>query len=61
MNPAAPEIAIRTFAVESMVYRVEGLIQGHLEGFSWSEPDAAKRMKEMGFGLHPMSISCGSP
>jgi hypothetical protein len=27
-----------------MSYRVEGLISGHLEGFSWAEPDAAKRM-----------------
>jgi hypothetical protein len=38
------EMAIRIFATESMSYRVEGLIQGHLEGFSWAEPDAAKRM-----------------
>jgi alkylation response protein AidB-like acyl-CoA dehydrogenase len=37
------EMAIRIFAVESMSYRVEGLIQGHLAGFSWDEPDAAKR------------------
>jgi butyryl-CoA dehydrogenase len=27
-----------------MAYRVEGLISGHLEGFSWDENDAAKRM-----------------
>jgi alkylation response protein AidB-like acyl-CoA dehydrogenase len=38
------EIAIRAYAAESMSYRVEGLISGHLEGFSWAEPDAAKRM-----------------
>ena len=38
------EMAIRIFAAESMTYRVEGLIQGHLEGFSWDEPDAARRM-----------------
>jgi alkylation response protein AidB-like acyl-CoA dehydrogenase len=38
------EIAIRTYAAEAMSYRVEGLISGHLEGFSWAEPDAAKRM-----------------
>lgn len=38
------EMAIRTYAVEAMAYRVEGLITGHLEGFSWDEPDAAKRM-----------------
>jgi alkylation response protein AidB-like acyl-CoA dehydrogenase len=38
------EMAIRIFATESMSYRVEGLIQGHLDGFSWDEPEAAKRM-----------------
>jgi alkylation response protein AidB-like acyl-CoA dehydrogenase len=38
------EMAIRIFAAESISYRVEGLISGHLEGFSWDEPDAAKRM-----------------
>ncbi len=38
------EMAIRTFAVESMTYRVEGLINGHLEGFSWAEPNAAFTM-----------------
>ena len=27
-----------------MSYRVEGLIQGHLEDFSWDETDAARRM-----------------
>ncbi len=38
------EMAIRIFAAESMSYRVEGLISGHLEGFSWDQPDAAKTM-----------------
>ncbi|HEY3823089.1 MAG TPA: acyl-CoA dehydrogenase family protein [Bryobacteraceae bacterium] len=42
------EMAIRLFAVESMTYRVEGLIKSHLEDFSWgdqsSEPDASRRM-----------------
>jgi alkylation response protein AidB-like acyl-CoA dehydrogenase len=38
------EMAIRIFAAESMTYRVEGLIESHLEGFSWNEPDAARRM-----------------
>jgi alkylation response protein AidB-like acyl-CoA dehydrogenase len=38
------EMAIRIYAAESMTYRVEGMIQSHLEGFSWSEPDAARRM-----------------
>ncbi len=38
------EMAIRIFAAESMTYRVEGLIQSHLEGFSWNEADAPRRM-----------------
>ncbi|MBZ5608889.1 MAG: acyl-CoA dehydrogenase family protein [Acidobacteriia bacterium] len=38
------EMAIRLFATESCSYRVVGLIQGELEGFSWSQPDAAKTM-----------------
>jgi alkylation response protein AidB-like acyl-CoA dehydrogenase len=38
------EMAIRIYAAESMTYRVEGMIQSHLEGFTWSEPDAARRM-----------------
>src|SRR5580698_9097850 len=38
------EMAIRIFAAESVAFRVEGLISEHLEGFSWDEPDAAKRM-----------------
>ncbi len=37
-------MAIRIFAAESISYRVEGLITEHLEGFSWDEPEAAKRM-----------------
>src|SRR5580658_6626326 len=38
------EMAIRIFAAESMTYRVEGLIDSQLEGFSWDEPDAPRRM-----------------
>jgi alkylation response protein AidB-like acyl-CoA dehydrogenase len=38
------EMAIRIYATESTTYRVEGLIQSHLEGFSWNEPDAARRI-----------------
>ena len=37
------EMAIRIYAAESMSYRVEGLIQGHLEGFKWDAPDAPRR------------------
>ena len=38
------EMAIRIFATEAMIARVVGLIEGHLEGFSWEQPDAAKVM-----------------
>ena len=38
------EMAIRIFAAESVAYRTEGLISAHLEGFSWTEADAPKRM-----------------
>jgi alkylation response protein AidB-like acyl-CoA dehydrogenase len=37
------EMAIRLFAVESMVWRVVGLIEAHLAGFSWDSPEAAQR------------------
>ena len=36
------EMAIRIFAAESMTYRVVGLIEAQLEGFSW---DAARRRR----------------
>ena len=38
------EMAIRIFSAESSSYRVVGLIENELEGFSWSQPDAAKIM-----------------
>jgi alkylation response protein AidB-like acyl-CoA dehydrogenase len=38
------EMAIRTYVAESMSYRVVGMIQSHLEGFSWDAPDAAQTM-----------------
>jgi alkylation response protein AidB-like acyl-CoA dehydrogenase len=38
------EIAIRIFAAESMTYRVGGLIENQLEGFSWDQPSAAQTM-----------------
>ncbi len=38
------EMAIRTFASESMTWRVVGDIQAHLEGFTWDAPDAGKTM-----------------
>jgi alkylation response protein AidB-like acyl-CoA dehydrogenase len=36
------EMAIRIFANESATYRVVGLIESQLEGFSWDRPDAAQ-------------------
>jgi len=36
------EMAIRIFANESATYRVVGLIESHLEGFSWDQPNAAE-------------------
>src|SRR5437870_5412255 len=38
------EMAIRTFAAESISYRVVGQIEALLEGFSWSQPDAPRVM-----------------
>ena len=38
------EMAIRTFASETMSYRVTGLIQSQLTGFHWDQPDAAGAM-----------------
>jgi alkylation response protein AidB-like acyl-CoA dehydrogenase len=38
------EMAIRIFAAESMTYRVGGLIENQLEGFSWDQPSAAQTM-----------------
>ena len=38
------EMAIRIFAAESMTYRVAGLIENQLEGFSWEQPGAAQTM-----------------
>jgi alkylation response protein AidB-like acyl-CoA dehydrogenase len=38
------EMAIRIYATESMSYRVVGMIEGELEGFSWAQPDAGATM-----------------
>ncbi len=38
------EMAIRTYVSESMSYRVVGLIQAGLEGFSWDAPGAGMTM-----------------
>ena len=36
------EMAIRIYAVESMVWRAVGLIESRLEGFSWDQADASQ-------------------
>src|SRR5580693_908568 len=38
------EMAIRTYAAESMTYRVVGLIEAQLEGFSWEQSNAPQTM-----------------
>ena len=38
------EMAVRTFAAESVVYRVIGSIESHLGGFSWEAGDAPQTM-----------------
>ena len=38
------EMAIRTFASETMSYRVTGMIESHLEDFHWEMPKAADTM-----------------
>jgi alkylation response protein AidB-like acyl-CoA dehydrogenase len=38
------EMAIRIYAAEAMVWRVVGLIEGHLDDFTWERPDASQTM-----------------
>ena len=38
------EMAIRIYAAESMSYRVVGLIEGEMKGFSWDQPNAGQTM-----------------
>ena len=38
------EMAIRIYAAESMTYRVVGLVESQLEGFSWDQPNASQAM-----------------
>src|SRR5204862_2247520 len=38
------EMAVRLYAAESVSYRVVGLIEGELKGFSWDQADASKTM-----------------
>jgi alkylation response protein AidB-like acyl-CoA dehydrogenase len=38
------EMAIRIYAAEAMSYRVVGMIEGELKGFSWEQPNASAAM-----------------
>jgi butyryl-CoA dehydrogenase len=38
------EMAIQIYAAESMSYRVVGLIEGEMQGFSWDQPNAGQTM-----------------
>ena len=38
------EMAIRIYAAEAMSYRVVGMIEGELKGFSWDQPNAGAAM-----------------
>jgi hypothetical protein len=38
------EMAIRIYASESMTYRVTGMVESQLEGFSWEAPNAPETM-----------------
>ncbi len=49
------EMAIRIYAAESVAYRVEGLIEGHLDGFTWDEQEAAKRMMK---AVEEFAVEC---
>jgi hypothetical protein len=49
------EMAIRIYAAESVAWRVVGLIQGQLEGFSWEQPDASQLMLK---ALEEYAIEC---
>lgn len=49
------EMAIRTYAAESVSWRVAGLIQGRLDGFSWDRPDASSTMLK---ALEEFAIEC---
>jgi alkylation response protein AidB-like acyl-CoA dehydrogenase len=49
------EMAIRIYAVESMTYRVDGLINSHLDGFSWEQPDAPHRIMK---AVEEFAVEC---
>ena len=49
------EMAIRIYAAESVAWRIVGLIQARLEGFSWDQPDAERQMLQ---AVEEYAIEC---
>jgi hypothetical protein len=49
------EMAIQTFAAESVVYRVGGLIESRVAGLDWDQPDASVRMVK---GVEEYATEC---
>ncbi|HBY63270.1 MAG TPA: acyl-CoA dehydrogenase, partial [Solibacterales bacterium] len=49
------EMAIRIFAAETMTFRVVGQIEGHLHGWSWNQPEAARHHLE---AIEEFAIEC---
>ncbi|HMF77128.1 MAG TPA: acyl-CoA dehydrogenase family protein [Bryobacteraceae bacterium] len=49
------EMAVRIYAAESVAWRVAGLIQSQLEGFSWDGPDASKTILK---ALEEYAVEC---
>jgi alkylation response protein AidB-like acyl-CoA dehydrogenase len=49
------EMAIRIYVAESIAWRVVGLIQSQLDGFSWEQPDASQTMLK---GVEEYAVEC---
>jgi butyryl-CoA dehydrogenase len=49
------EMAIRTFASETLVYRTGGLIDAQLSSFSWRQPDAGKTVLKV---VEEFAVEC---
>ncbi len=49
------EMAIRTYAAESIAWRLVGLIQAQLSGLSWDQPDASQRVLK---ALEEYAVEC---
>ncbi|MBI3667935.1 MAG: acyl-CoA dehydrogenase family protein [Acidobacteria bacterium] len=49
------EMAIRTYAGESLIYRTAGMIDAHLADFSWEQPDAARTLLQ---AVEEFAVEC---